>query len=91
MLKGGVIMDVVNVEQARIAEEAGAVAVMVRQAQQMQTSRVALACVPTAAKSTLLLNGQPSRLARATTDPGERDRPWNACPQTSARREEWHA
>lgn len=28
MLKGGVIMDVVNAEQARIAEEAGAVAVM---------------------------------------------------------------
>ena len=28
MLKGGVIMDVVNVEQAKIAEEAGAVAVM---------------------------------------------------------------
>ncbi len=27
MLKGGVIMDVVNVEQAKIAEEAGAVAV----------------------------------------------------------------
>ena len=29
MLKGGVIMDVVNVEQARIAEDAGAVAVAV--------------------------------------------------------------
>src|SRR5215470_6647654 len=28
MLKGGVIMDVVNPEQAKIAEEAGAVAVM---------------------------------------------------------------
>ncbi|CAM9545730.1 unnamed protein product [Discosporangium mesarthrocarpum] len=28
MLKGGVIMDVINVEQARVAEEAGAVAVM---------------------------------------------------------------
>jgi pyridoxal 5'-phosphate synthase pdxS subunit len=28
MLKGGVIMDVMNVEQARIAEEAGAAAVM---------------------------------------------------------------
>jgi pyridoxal 5'-phosphate synthase pdxS subunit len=28
MLKGGVIMDVVDVEQARIAEAAGAVAVM---------------------------------------------------------------
>lgn len=28
MLKGGVIMDVVNVEQAQIAEEAGACAVM---------------------------------------------------------------
>ena len=28
MLKGGVIMDVTNVEEARIAEEAGAVAVM---------------------------------------------------------------
>ena len=28
MLKGGVIMDVVTPEQARIAEEAGAVAVM---------------------------------------------------------------
>ena len=28
MLKGGVIMDVMNVEQARIAEEAGATAVM---------------------------------------------------------------
>ena len=28
MLKGGVIMDVVNPEEARIAEEAGAVAVM---------------------------------------------------------------
>lgn len=28
MLKGGVIMDVMNVEQAKIAEEAGAVAVM---------------------------------------------------------------
>lgn len=28
MLKGGVIMDVMNAEQARIAEEAGAVAVM---------------------------------------------------------------
>jgi pyridoxal 5'-phosphate synthase pdxS subunit len=28
MLKGGVIMDVVNAEQARIAERAGAVAVM---------------------------------------------------------------
>ncbi|MDQ0819267.1 pyridoxal biosynthesis lyase PdxS [Arthrobacter sp. V4I6] len=28
MLKGGVITDVVNVEQARIAEDAGAVAVM---------------------------------------------------------------
>lgn len=28
MLKGGVIMDVVNVEQAKIAERAGAVAVM---------------------------------------------------------------
>ena len=28
MLKGGVIMDVMDVEQARIAEEAGAVAVM---------------------------------------------------------------
>src|SRR5438270_1476125 len=28
MLKGGVIMDVVNAEQARIAEDAGAVAVM---------------------------------------------------------------
>ena len=30
MLKGGVIMDVVNAEQAKIAEEAGAVAVMRR-------------------------------------------------------------
>lgn len=28
MLKGGVIMDVINVEQAQIAERAGAVAVM---------------------------------------------------------------
>ena len=28
MLKGGVIMDVVNEEQAKIAEDAGAVAVM---------------------------------------------------------------
>ncbi|MFQ9956422.1 MAG: pyridoxal 5'-phosphate synthase lyase subunit PdxS, partial [Turicibacter sp.] len=28
MLKGGVIMDVVNVEEAKIAEAAGAVAVM---------------------------------------------------------------
>ena len=28
MLKGGVIMDVTNVEQAKIAQEAGAVAVM---------------------------------------------------------------
>merc|ERR1712045_334677 len=28
MLKGGVIMDVINAEQARIAEEAGAVAVI---------------------------------------------------------------
>ena len=28
MLKGGVIMDVINVEQAKIAEKAGAVAVM---------------------------------------------------------------
>merc|ERR550519_2046233 len=28
MLKGGVIMDVINVAQARIAEEAGACAVM---------------------------------------------------------------
>lgn len=28
MLKGGVIMDVINVEQAKIAEAAGAVAVM---------------------------------------------------------------
>ncbi|MFM2233443.1 MAG: pyridoxal biosynthesis lyase PdxS, partial [Actinomycetota bacterium] len=28
MLKGGVIMDVINAEQARIAEDAGAVAVM---------------------------------------------------------------
>ena len=28
MLKGGVIMDVTSVEEARIAEEAGAVAVM---------------------------------------------------------------
>ena len=28
MLKGGVIMDVTNAEQAKIAEEAGAVAVM---------------------------------------------------------------
>ena len=28
MLKGGVIMDVTNAQQARIAEEAGAVAVM---------------------------------------------------------------
>jgi pyridoxal 5'-phosphate synthase pdxS subunit len=28
MLKGGVIMDVVDAEQARIAEDAGAVAVM---------------------------------------------------------------
>ena len=28
MLKGGVIMDVTNVEEARIAEEAGACAVM---------------------------------------------------------------
>ena len=28
MLKGGVIMDVINADQARIAEQAGAVAVM---------------------------------------------------------------
>ena len=28
MLKGGVIMDVMNIEQARIAEEAGATSVM---------------------------------------------------------------
>ena len=28
MLKGGIIMDVINAEQARIAEEAGACAVM---------------------------------------------------------------
>lgn len=28
MLKGGIIMDVVNAEQAKIAEEAGACAVM---------------------------------------------------------------
>ena len=28
MMKGGVIMDVVNAEQAKIAEDAGAVAVM---------------------------------------------------------------
>ena len=31
MLKGGVIMDVVNVEQAKIAEDAGAIAVMARE------------------------------------------------------------
>ena len=31
MLKGGVIMDVVTAEQARIAEDAGAVAVMARE------------------------------------------------------------
>src|SRR5439155_24368138 len=31
MLKGGVIMDVVDAEQARVAEEAGAVAVMARE------------------------------------------------------------
>ena len=30
MLKGGVIMDVMNVEQARIAEEAGAISLRLR-------------------------------------------------------------
>jgi len=34
MLKGGVIMDVVNAEQAKIAEDAGAVAVMALCSQQ---------------------------------------------------------
>ena len=32
MLKGGVIMDVVNAEQAKIAEDAGAVAVKIGRA-----------------------------------------------------------
>lgn len=36
MLKGGVIMDVVNAEQARIAEEAGACAVMVCATQKLK-------------------------------------------------------
>jgi pyridoxal 5'-phosphate synthase pdxS subunit len=33
MLKGGVIMDVMNADQARIAQEAGAVAVLFSQTQ----------------------------------------------------------
>ena len=50
MLRGGVIMDVVNVEQARIAEEAGAVAVMALErvpAQIRQEGGVARASDPT--------------------------------------------
>ena len=40
MLKGGVIMDVTNVEQAKIAEKAGASAVMVTDSEAVPTCRV---------------------------------------------------
>ena len=39
MLKGGVIMDVVNAEQARIAEDAGAVAVMALERVQLTSEK----------------------------------------------------
>lgn len=46
MLKGGVIMDVINAEQARIAEEAGACAVMVWK-EKSHTSRASTpTCTP---------------------------------------------
>lgn len=44
MLKGGVIMDVTNVEEARIAEEAGAVAVMALERVPADIRRCALLC-----------------------------------------------
>ncbi len=44
MLKGGVIMDVVTPEQARIAEEAGAVAVMALGARPGRYSRTWWRC-----------------------------------------------
>lgn len=46
MLKGGVIMDVTNVEEARIAEEAGAVAVMALERVPADIRRYALLTVP---------------------------------------------
>src|SRR5438876_9046549 len=54
MLKGGVIMDVVNAEQARVAEEAGAAAVMALERVPAQIRReggVARASDPTMIRS----------------------------------------
>jgi hypothetical protein len=62
MLRGGVIMDVVNAEQAKIAEDAGAVAVM------------ALERVP----SDIRRDGGVARMSDPAADPGDpgrRDHP----------------
>ena len=79
MLKGGVIMDVVNAEQAKIAEEAGAVAVM------------ALERVP----ADIRADGGVARMTdptRSTADHGRRhaSRSWpSAASATSSRRRCW--
>lgn len=91
MLKGGVIMDVVNVEQARIAEEAGAVAVMVR----VPAENRIFTFGPTIpirihAQSTVIQDGGGCLQSNMTADGGVRNRHWNGCQRTSVRKEEWH-
>ncbi|CEG78986.1 Putative Pyridoxine biosynthesis protein pyroA [Rhizopus microsporus] len=57
MLKGGVIMDVINAEQARIAEEAGACAVMALERQ--------LGCDGVFVGSGIFKSGDPAKRAKA--------------------------
>ena len=74
MLKGGVIMDVVNEEQARIAEEAGAVAGAWRGvacATRLLRCCAALACAPRRSNTprNALTRAAPVRRARRRASP----------------------
>ena len=70
MLKGGVIMDVMNVEQARIAEEAGATSVM------------ALERVPAMIRA----EGGVARMAKPEPDPADHPGGLDSCDGEGAHR-----
>ena len=73
MLKGGVIMDVINVEQARIAEEAGAVPPR-RSSKDWRLATCVARCPPleggfgVPTRSPLMLNAKLLRLAITRPD-----------------------
>ncbi len=95
MLKGGVIMDVTDAEQAKIAQEAGAVAVMALERVPADIPRQGGVARMSDPKTIKEIQAAVTIPVMATRSPRRRAPwplwPWSASPPTSAAKAEWPA